>query len=191
MDGQGSGGVRAQPVVKKYRFRKCGWGGNKMKNVFVKVFVIAMVCFGLTSIVQAVRPALPPKMVSDEPFVGISITPDNINLGIVSPMGFNSLPAKLEAHIVANCPHKVEASFVPFKGSDYNVTINPKHTSVEINGVKIRENGSGIPIVSSARPTPPEGVGVPVDIKFTTRNLMLYPAGQYKGSLVLTIMTRP
>jgi hypothetical protein len=187
MDGQGSGGVRAQPVVKKYRFRKYGWGDNKMK----KVFVIAMVCFGLTGIGQAVRPALPPKMVSDEPFVGISVTPDNINLGIVSPMGFNSLPAKLEAHIVANCPHKVEASFVPFKGSDYNVTINPKHTSVEINGVKIRENGSGVPIVSSANPTPPEGIGVPFDIKFTTKGLMLYPAGQYKGNLVLTIMTRP
>ena len=77
-----------------------------------KVFVVVMVCFGLTSIVQAVRPALPPKMVSNEPFVGISITPDNINLGTVSPMGFNNLPAKLEAHIVANCPHKVEASFV-------------------------------------------------------------------------------
>ncbi len=156
-----------------------------------KVCVIAMVCFGITGIVQAVRPALPPKMVSAEPFVGISITPDNLDFGMVSPIGFNNLPAKLEAHIVANCPHKVEVSFVPFKGSDYNVTINPKHTAVEINGVEIRVAGSGVPIINSARPTPPEGVGVPVDIKFMTRGLMLYPAGQYKGSLVLTIMTKP
>jgi len=156
-----------------------------------KVCVIAMVCFGITGIVQAVRPALPPKMVSAVPFVGISITPDNLDLGMVSPFGYNNLPAKLEARIVANCPHKVEASFVPFKGSKYNVTINPKHTAVEINGVKIRVAGSGVTIISSARPTPPEGVGVPVDIKFMTRGLMLYPAGQYKGSLVLTIMTKP
>lgn len=160
-----------------------------MKKV-IEICVIAMVCFGLTGIVQAVRPALPPNMAS-KPFVGISVTPDNLDLGTVSPIGFNKLPAKLEAHIVANCPHRVEASFVPFKGSKYGVTIGPKYTPIKINGVKIRAAGSGVPIISSARATPPEGIGVPVDITFMTRNLMLYPAGQYKGSLILTIMARP
>lgn len=168
-----------------------GWGDKKMKRV-IMICVLVAACFGLTGIVQAVRPAVPPKMVSVEPYVGISVTPDSLNLGVVSPIGFKDLPAKLEARIVANCPHQVEASFEPFKGEEYNTTIRPEHTAIEINGVKIPVSaGSGVPIISSVNPTPPGGVDVPVDIKFSVRGLMLYPAGKYKGTLILTIMTKP
>jgi hypothetical protein len=148
-------------------------------------------CFSLTGIVQAVRPVAPPKMVSVEPYVGISVTPDHLNLGIVPPIGFKDLLAKLKAHVVANCPHQVEASFEPFKGEEYNATIRPEHTVIEINGVEIPVDSSGVSIISSVNPTPPEGVDVSVDIKFSVRDLVLYPAGKYKGAIILTVMTKP
>ncbi len=159
-----------------------------MKTVTM-ICVMATVCFSMTGIVQAVHPAMPP-MVSVEPFVGISFTPDSLDLGTVSPVGFKNLPTKLQARIVANCSHQVEASFMPFKGKGHNATISPKHTTVEINGVEIPVAGSGVPIFRSMKPTPPEGVEVPVDIKFSARSLILYPAGQYQGSLVFTIMAK-
>jgi len=159
-----------------------------MKTVTM-ICVMAMVCFSISGIAQAVRPALPPR-VSVEPFVGISFTPDSLDLGTVSPVGFKNLSAKLQARIVANCSHQVEVSFMPFKSKGHDATISPKHTTVEINGVEIPVAGSGVAIFRSAKPTPPGGVEVPVDIKFSARSLILYPAGQYKGSLVFTVMTK-
>jgi hypothetical protein len=159
-----------------------------MKKVTM-ICVTAIVCFSISGMVQAVHPAMPPN-VSAEPFVGISFTPDSLDLGTVSPVGFKNLPAKLQARIVANCSHQVEASFEPFKSKNHNATISPKHTTVEVNGVEIPVAGSGVAIFRSAKPTPPGGVEVPVDIKFSARSLILYPAGQYKGSLVFTIMAK-
>ena len=144
-----------------------------MKKVIIACAILAA-CFGLTGMVQAARP----QVVFVEPFVGISVTPDKINLGTVSPAGFKNVPAKLEAHVIANCPHQVKA-------------IRPEHTAVEINGINVPVAGSGVPIVSSVNPTPPGGVDVPVNIKFSARGLLLYPAGPYRGCIVLTIMTKP
>jgi hypothetical protein len=160
-----------------------------MKKVIV-ISVMAAACFGMAGMVHSVQ-SLPPKIVTIEPYVSLSFTPDKIDLGIVSPAGFKNMPVKLEAHIVANCPHQVRASFEPFKSRDTNISISPDQTTVEINGKNIPTTSSGVPILTSARPTPPEGVEVPVDIKFSARGLLLYPAGPYKGSVVLTITTRP
>lgn len=166
-------------------------GGDKRMKKVIIACAIVVTCFGLTGMVQAVRPAVLPPAVSDEPFVGISIKPDSINLGTVSPAGFKNVPAKLEAHVMANCPHQVKATFEPFRREDSGVTIRPEHTAVEINGINVPVAGSGVSIISSVKPTPLGGVDVPVDIKFSARGLLLYPAGPYKGSLVLTIMTKP
>ncbi len=157
----------------------------------IMISALMALCFGLTGIVQAVRPSEPPKIISDKPYVGISFTPESIDLGTVSPTGFKDIPAKLEARIIANCPHQIKASFKPFKSVGSDISIKPEDTSVEINGVKIPVDSSSVSIIGSARPTPPEGIGVPFDIKFGARALLLYPAGPYKGSLVLTIMTKP
>ncbi|OHB61039.1 MAG: hypothetical protein A2167_04410 [Planctomycetes bacterium RBG_13_46_10] len=165
-------------------------GGNKKMKKIVVISVMAAACLEMAGMVKSVQPVLPPKL-SLEPFVSLSFTPDKIDLGNVSPVGFKNMPVKLQAHILANCPHQVKASFEPFKNKNSNVSIRPEHTSVEINGRDIPMTGSGVSILSSARPTPPEGVKVPVDIKFSARGLLLYPAGPYKGSIVLTITTRP
>jgi hypothetical protein len=164
---------------------KDGWGDEKMKKIIIACAILA-VCFGLTGMVQAMQPA-----VSGEPFIAISVTPDKIDLGMISPTGFKNVPAKLEAHVIANCPHQVKATFEPFRRKDSGVTIRPEHTAVEINGINVPVAGSGVPIVSSVNPTPPGGVDVPVDIKFSARGLLLYPAGPYRGCIVLTIMTKP
>jgi len=161
-----------------------------MKKV-VTICVMTVMCFGLTGVAQAVRPVVPPTMVPAKPFVGILVTPDRLYLGTVPPMGFGSLPAKLEAHIVANCPHQVKASFRPFKRERGRISIRPEHTKVVINGVNVPVAGSEVPIITSTEATPPGGVNVAVDIEFSVAGKLLYPAGPYKGNLVLTITTAP
>jgi len=155
--------------------------------------VMAVTCFGLTGVVQSVRPVVPPPplRVSAEPFVGISVKPDKLYLGTVSPLSCDNLPAKLEAHIVANCPHQVKASFTAFKRGRSGVSIDPKHASIVINGVNVPVAGSAVAVIKSDSPTPPEGVDVPLDIKFAVGGALHYPAGPYKGNLVLTITTKP
>jgi hypothetical protein len=166
------------------------WGDKKMKKIIIACAIL-VACFGLTGMVQAMRPAVPPGINFDEPFISISVKPDKINLGMVSPVSFKNVPAKLEAHVIANCPHQVKATFEPFRREDSGVTIRPEHTAVEINGINVPVAGSGVPIVSSVNPTPPGGVDVPVNVKFSARGLLLYPAGPYRGCIVLTIMTKP
>ncbi|KPL25110.1 MAG: hypothetical protein AMJ75_02040 [Phycisphaerae bacterium SM1_79] len=123
-----------------------------------------------------------------EPFVTMSIASGELDLGEVSNPGINSLAGRLTAHIVANCPHRVEASFTPFIRRGGGGTIPAEDTSVRINGVSVPITGHGVPIVSSVEPTPAGGVDVPIDLEVTVGSVWQYPAGAYTGTLVLTIM---
>jgi len=126
-----------------------------------------------------------------KPFVSISIKPDQLNLGTISTRTPGSLPAKLEAHIIANCPHQVRASFAPFTQKCGRVSIRPKDMSVEINGVDVPIARRTVPIIRSVRATPKGGVDVPVDVKFSLANAVRYPAGPYEGALIFTVMAGP
>jgi len=179
-----------------------------MKKV-VMICVMAAVWFGLAGSARAVRPVMPPMMppivVPAKPFVSISVKPDKLDLGIIPHR--DSLPAKLEAHIVANCPHQVRASFAPFAWQRDRVSIRqrgrvsirqrgrvsirPEDMSVVINGVDVPIAGAKVPIISSVKPTPPGGVDVPVDMKFSLANAVRYPAGPYEGTLTFTVMAGP
>lgn len=161
-----------------------------MKKIGV-ICVMAVMLSSLAGIAQAVNPGIHPKMVFAKPFVRMSVKPDKLDLGIIPPVGFGSLPAKLDVHIVANCPHQVRASFSLFtqqRGRVSRVSIQPEHMSVVINGVDVPITGRAVTIISSAGPTPAGGVHVPVDMKFSLASSLLYPAGPYKGNLILTIM---
>jgi len=169
------------------------WGDKTMKKV-VMICVMAVVWFGLTGIVQAVRPVRPRLVVPVKPFkpfVSVSIKPDKLDLGTIAPMSLGSLPAKLEAHIVANCPHQVRASFAPFAQQNGRVSIRPEDMSVVINGVNVPIAGRKVRIISSVKATPPGGVDVPVDMKFSLANAVQYPAGPYEGILIFTVMAGP
>lgn len=153
-----------------------------MKKLLV-ICAMALVWFGLA----AAAPAMP----LHEPFVTVSVKPGTIDLGAVSHLGTHSLPAKLTAHIVANCPHHVEASFEPFRQEGGGGLVPPEHTSIQINGVDVPAAGRGVPIASSTRPTPVGGVDVPVNLNFSVLNVLQCPPGTYRGTLSLTVMAGP
>ncbi|MFQ6034923.1 MAG: hypothetical protein ACE5NM_03620 [Sedimentisphaerales bacterium] len=159
-----------------------------MKKVAM-ICVMAVVWFGLTGVAQAVRPVMPSMVLPVKPFkpfVSISVKPDILDLGTIPLRG--SLPAKLEAHIIANCPHQVRASFKPFTRQRGRISIRPKDMSIKINGVDVRVARRAVPIISSVKPTPPEGVDVPIDMTFRLANAVQYPAGSYQGTLTFTVM---
>ena len=164
-----------------------------MKKV-VMICATTLMCFGLTGIAQAVRPVMPPTMIPVKPikpFVSVSFKPNQLDLGTVSKRTPGSLPVKLKAHIIANCPHQVRASFAPFTQQSGRASIQPKDMSVEINGVNVPIARTAVPIIRSVRATPKEGVDVPVDVKFSVAKATRYPAGPYKGAIIFTIMAAP
>ena len=192
MDGQGKK-VLLCAVSDREMVLENIWGDKTMKKVAM-ICVMAVVWFGLTGTVQAVRPVMPPMVIPVKPFkpfVSISIKPDILNLGVIPHRG--SLLTKLEAHIVANCPHQVRASFAPFAQQRQRgrVSIRPKDMSVVINGVKVPIARRAVPIISSVKPTPAGGVDVPVDMKFSLDNAVRYAAGPYEGTLTFTVMAGP
>jgi len=186
MDGKGKK-VLLRAVSNKGMMLENIWGDKTMKKV-VMICVMAAVWFGLATSAQAVRPVTPPMVVSAKPFVSISVKPDKLDLGTITPGTLGSLLAKLEAHTIANCPHQVKASFEPFEQKRSRVSIRPEDMSVVLNGVDVPIAGAKVPIISSVKPTPRGGVDVPVDMKFSLANAVRYPAGSYKGTLIFTIM---
>lgn len=147
----------------------------------VKIFVVTVVWFGLAVTAVAQHPI--------EPFMSLSITPDKIDLGSFSGFG-QELPAQLEAHIVANFPYHIKASFTGFTHQDGDGSIPNEQTSVVINGKDVPVASNGVSIISSTRGTPIGGVNVPVYLKFGVDSVMQYPAGTYGGKLVFIIIPR-
>jgi len=189
MDGKGKK-VLLRAVSNKGMMLENIWGDKTMKKV-VMICVIAIVWCALATSAQAVRPVTSPMVVPAKPFVSISFKPDKLDLGTIPPAAHGSLPAKLEAHIIANRPHQVKASLEPFEQKRSRVSIRPKDMSVVINGVDVPIAGAKVPIISSLKPTPRGGVDVPVDVKFSLASPLLYPAGSYEGTLIFTVMAAP
>lgn len=151
--------------------------------------MMSIMFLGFAEIAQAVRPVAPRMVTSHEPFVKLSVKPDRLVLGIVPSIGRSSnSQAKLDAHIVANCPFQIKASFTPFKRTRDYSSIQSSHISAEINGTNVGISGKAVPIIKSMKPTPAGGVDIPLDIKLSLANSTMYPAGSYKGDLVFSIM---
>jgi hypothetical protein len=150
-----------------------------MKRSLV-ICATALVCFALAGVARA--------MPIDGPFITVSVKPEKIDLGAVRPVGLQGLPAKLTAHIVANCPHHVEASFEAFTQEGGGGSIRPEHTSIQINGVDVPVAGRGVPIASSTRPTPVGGVDVPLNLNVSVTNVLQHLPGTYRATLLLTVM---
>jgi hypothetical protein len=110
-----------------------------------------------------------------ESFASISV-PDGINLGNISEYGQQTFNSTIKAHITANCPHHIGASIGAFANPKGGL-IPKEKTSVEMT-----------PPLSSPRGTPPQGVDVDINLKFTIDIESSDLAGEYTGSLVLTVM---
>jgi len=121
-----------------------------------------------------------------KPFVMVRMPREPLNLGEVSGPDLKEVAAKVTARVVANCPYYITASFPGLEHQSRKVTIAPKHMTVKVNDKEVPV-GTGRVMVASHGPTPYDGVEVPIELQVGMTAAALYPAGRYRGSLVITI----
>jgi hypothetical protein len=141
-----------------------------MKKLVI-ICAISAVSIGLTTAAQA-QPG-------PEPFVTISVTPSELDLGSASQYGQQTFNSTLRVHITANCPHSIDASIGAL--ANPNIGLIPKE----------RTNVEMLPPLSSPSGTPPGGVDVDLNLRFTIDIESSDPAGKYTGTLVLTVTGGP
>ena len=125
------------------------------------------------------------------PFVSVSLPRTAVHIGEVWGPGVNRAGAEFMAHVVANCPYHVEASFQGFRHVTGAATMAPQDLSVAINGKKVPVGAGKVQIARGKRATPANGLDVPVDLQVGVTGLASYPAGRYSGALVITVMAAP
>lgn len=134
---------------------------------------------------------LPPPLVPPvPPFVKVTVPKEPLQLGDISSGGAFQAGAKLDVHLVANCPYQVAASLRDLKYGASNEPLSPKRVVVAINGTQTSLGGR-VPVATSQPPTPINGVDIPVQLQVAVTNLMSCRAGRYNGTLVITVMALP
>jgi hypothetical protein len=96
--------------------------------------------------------------------------------------------AHLVAHVIANCPYHLSAGFQSLVHENSGVPIAPKDLSVTINGKQVPLGTARTCIVSSDKATSAGGVDVPIDLEVRVASMISYPAGRYRGTLVIAVM---
>jgi hypothetical protein len=146
-------------------------GGAKMaRREYIILFVAGtlMFCFWGEAALQA-----------QEPFASISV-PDRIDLGNVTQYGQQTFNSTIKVHIIANCPNRIVTSIGGAFASPAGGFIPKERIAVET-----------VPPLVSPTGTPPEGVDVDINLKFTIDIKSSDSAGEYTSTLVITIMAEP
>jgi len=125
-----------------------------------------------------------------QPYVVVSIPDKPLNLGEVCGPNLKEVGAKVTAHVEANIPYHISASFGGLRHQSSNVAISPKHLTATINGKDLPIGSSRVPIASQG-PTPRGGVKIPLDFQVGVRAVAVYPAGRYRGALIITVTPGP
>jgi hypothetical protein len=163
-----------------------------------KTCAIVTACLAATCVASAVRLPSPvaikrhrsmPVAYPQAPFVSVTVSGEPLNLGSVPGPGMHQARSQMTAHVVANCPYHIEASFTGLRHG--GKVIAPQHLSVAVNGKEMPIGSGRVTIAQSGVPTPPGGQDVPVDLQVGFMGAPIYPAGRYLGTLVLTIMVGP
>jgi len=153
-----------------------------MSNL-AKIILAGMVCFVMAGSASAENPG--------QPFVKVTVPQETVDLGTVWGPGVKRLAAKLQAHVLANCPFHLSASFRGFRHEQGKAVISTRDLLVAINGEVVSSGTQRVSIASSSKPTPGGGVDVPVDLQVGVKGCEYYPAGRYNGVLVITVMAGP
>jgi hypothetical protein len=125
------------------------------------------------------------------PFVEVSMSRGPVYFGTVWGPGDETVGAKLSAHVVANCPFRIAASFKGFVHEGGKGALPPWNQKVRVNGKSVPVGNRRAVVVESNVPTPPSGTDVPLGLQIDVKGLKYYPAGRYNGMLVLTVMVGP
>jgi hypothetical protein len=156
---------------------KMVFGGKmKMKRLVIIIWVLAAWLFGLVGITGAEQ--------IDKPFINISATPEQLDLGTATfLMNTYDVPAALTVKVDANCMHgPIMISATKLKRREGG-SISPER-------IYVKSPATG-GFVSMSRPvaiskTATGSQKIVLDLRVETD--VLYPAGQYNGTLVLTMM---
>jgi hypothetical protein len=156
---------------------KMVFGGKmKMKRLVIIIWVLAAWLFGLVGITGAEQ--------IDKPFINISATPEQLDLGTATfLMNTYDVPATLTVKVDANCMHgPIMISATKLKRREGG-SISPER-------IYVKSPATG-GFVSMSRPvaiseTATGSQKIVLDLRVETD--VLYPAGQYNGTLVLTMM---
>jgi hypothetical protein len=148
-----------------------------------KTYAIVTVCLVVATAASAQYPS--------QPFVGMTVTQEPIDLGDVIGPGVHQIRSQATVHVVANCPYHIEASFQGLRNGSGGKAISPQHLTVAINGKEMPVGTGRITIAQSSRPTASAGEDIPVDLQVGFLGLPIYPAGRYHGALMLTVMVGP
>ncbi len=144
-----------------------------------KTCVILAVCLVATQRAKAID--------WSEPVVAITVPTETLDMGEVYESCLKNSVARVKAHVVANVPYRILASFDGLRHQVRNVAIAPKDLTVTINGKQVPVGTERVPIVSDG-PTSRRGVDVPIELQIGVRTIQCYPAGRYCGTLMITIM---
>lgn len=148
-----------------------------MKRRIVITLALVVGLFGLTVIAEAEQAV--------EPFVHVSTSPDKIDLGTAPLANSFDVPAALTVNVEANCIHgPIMISSTKLKHSRGG-SISPERIFVKSSDTE--------GFVAMARPVviSKPAIGsqkIVLDIRVESDLLYLYPAGEYSGTLMLTIM---
>lgn len=158
-------------------------GGDEMWNL-AKICAIVAMCLVATGSAAAID--------LSQPFVTVSVPRTSLlYLGEVWGPDLKQVGARVNAHVVANCPYHLEASFQGLRHEAGHAAISFTNMSVAINGRHVSSASQRVPIATSYEPTPAGGVDVPIDLQIGVKGMALYPAGRYAGALVITVMAGP
>jgi len=174
-----------------------------MRNLAQICAVIAL-CLGVTGGVRAAprpRPGVArapvsgpsaarrpgPGAIRRGPVAVVAVPQKPLSFGKVGGAGPLRVKAQTVAHVAANCPFRLMASFEGFVGgASERTALPPKLTKVTINGKEVPV-GTEFVEIATGGPTPPVGVDIPVVIEIKTSGAWNYPAGQYGGNLTITV----
>jgi hypothetical protein len=106
---------------------------------------------------------------------------------VVPARGPRQIQAKTTARVLANHPFRLEASFAGLTQAAGWVAIPAQQMTVTINGKNV-PIGTERVLIASGGATPGDGVEVPIVVDVTLKGSAFFPAGQYSGNLVLSVM---
>lgn len=161
-----------------------------MRNL-AKTCVIVTACLAMAEVGSAAKmPANMPLNMS-MPFVSVSVQHEQVDLGTLSGPGQRSALFPLYAHVVANCPYHVAASFETFRHVQGKAVMAASDLSVAINGQPIPVEAGRVSVAQSPSPTLSGGERVPLALLVKVKGMDRYPQGPYRGALVITVMAGP
>ena len=116
-------------------------------------------------------------------YIEISVSPDHLDLGSVFQPGVFDSPATLTVHVAANYNHGgIIVTATPLDG--------PGGATIPLDRmwVKLPVSGEFVPLIAPVMAIGPMGPGVvDVPLKFRVETLLLNPAGEYNGTITITI----